>query len=58
MENKDVLKHCAAYLNEYEQKEILNYPTVYYLNLIERKKEGGIPKQNGKSNDGWSKENG
>ena len=37
MDNKDVLKYYSSYLTEYEQKEILNYPTIYYLNIIERK---------------------
>ena len=41
-----------------KNKEILKYPTIYYINMVERRKEGGLPKQNGKSNDGWSKENG
>ena len=56
--NTDVLENLSEYLLDYEKKEIMDYPTVYYLNLVERKKEGGMPKQDGKTNHGWSKDNG
>lgn len=58
MSSKDFLAQHSEFLVEYEKKEILKYPTIYYLNTVERRKEGGLPKQDGKSNDGWSKENG
>lgn len=58
MKNTEVLANYSDLLLEYEKKEIMNYPIVYYLNTVERKKEDGMPKQNGKSNEGWSKENG
>ena len=58
MSNTDVLTHLSQYLVDYEKSEILKYPTIYYINLLERKKEGGLPRQEGKGNDGWSKENG
>ncbi|CAI2382395.1 unnamed protein product [Moneuplotes crassus] len=47
----------SDYLVPYEVKEIMNYPTVYYINAIERK-QGKLPKQEGDRNYGWSKLNG
>lgn len=58
MSNTDVLTNLSEYLVDYEKKEILEYPTIYYINMVERRKEDGLPKQQGRSNDGWSKENG
>lgn len=37
MSNSDMLEHLSKYLNKYEQKEILKYPTVYFFNILERK---------------------
>lgn len=58
MNSKDFLLKHSEFLVEFEKKEILKYPKIYYLNTVERRKEGGLPKQDGKSNNGWSKENG
>ena len=55
--NADLLNNYSEFLTEYEQKEVLEYPIIYYLNLFERRREG-VPKQNGNFNNGWSKENG
>lgn len=37
MANTAVLENLSQYLVEYEKKEIMKYPKVYYMNLIERK---------------------
>lgn len=58
MSNTDFLKNHSEYLVDYEKKEILKYPTIYYINIVDRKKEDGLPKQEGEANNGWSKENG
>ena len=55
--NSDLLRTCSEFLTEYEKREVLEYPIVYYLNLFERKREG-VPNQSGKANNGFSKENG
>ncbi|CAI2382352.1 unnamed protein product [Moneuplotes crassus] len=53
MPSTDFLAKYPQYLVPYEKKEILNYNTVYYLNMIERKL-GRLPKQEGEKNEGWS----
>ncbi len=34
MSPRDVLMHLSKYLLDYEKKEILEYETIYYLNLL------------------------
>jgi hypothetical protein len=58
MTGSDFLEQHSEFLVDFEKKEILKYPTIYYLNIVERRKEEGLPKQDGKTNDGWSKDNG
>jgi hypothetical protein len=58
MTGSDFLEQHSEFLVDFEKKEILKYPTIYYLNIVERRKEEGMPKQDGKTNDGWSMDNG
>lgn len=37
MTPRDALLHLAKYLTEYEKTEILEYDTIYFLNILERK---------------------
>lgn len=58
MSNTEFLKNHSEYLVEYEQKEILKYGTIHYVNIIDRKKKGGLPQQKGETNHGWSTQDG
>ncbi len=58
MSNKDVLSHLSKFLRKSEKSEIVDYPIVYFLNIIERKMEGGTEDPKGCTNDGYDNSNG
>ena len=45
-------------LTKYEMKEVLNYPTIYYLNILERKLNGGAEEPTGTHNNGYDNDQG
>jgi dual specificity tyrosine-phosphorylation-regulated kinase 2/3/4 len=52
MEPRTALVHLSKYLLDYEKSEILEYETIYYLNLID-KKNNGIITPEGVENNGF-----
>jgi dual specificity tyrosine-phosphorylation-regulated kinase 2/3/4 len=58
MENKDLLEFHPKFLSSFEQKEVLKYPEVYFLNVLERKLNGGPEKLSGTHNHGYDNDQG
>lgn len=61
MSNTDLLSQDMTkckYLCKYEQTEVLNFPTIYYLNILERKLNGGAEEPNGTHNHGYDNDQG
>lgn len=50
-----MILHLSKYLLRIEKNEILDYDTVYYLNLLERKVEG-LTTPDGVDNNGFDNE--
>ena len=48
----------GKYLLDYEKGEILDYDTIFFLNLLERKQPGGIQSPDGAANNGFDNEHG
>jgi hypothetical protein len=49
----DVLDNLKRFLHPYEQIEILNYTTIYFLPILERKLPGGMETMTGNKNNGF-----
>lgn len=61
MSNTDLLSQDMnkfKILSKYEMKEVLNFPTIYYLNILERKLNGGVEEPTGTHNNGYDNEQG
>ncbi len=58
MKNEDLLDFYPQFLSTYEQKEVLKYPTVYFLNVLERKLNGGPETPTGSHNHGYDNDQG
>lgn len=61
MSNNDLLSQDMnkwKLLNKFEMKELLGYQTIYYLNILERKLNGGAEDPTGSHNNGYDNEQG
>ena len=59
MEPRDVVNHLSKFLLDYEKTEILEYDQVFYLNILERKKDGKtVATPDGPENGGFDNDKG
>lgn len=57
MDPRSALVHLSKYLLDYEKSEILEYETIYFINLLERK-GAGIVTPDGVENNGFDNDKG
>lgn len=58
MTNTDLLNHFPKYLSRYELKEVLRYNEIYFLNVLERKINGGPVDPQGTHNHSYDNDQG
>lgn len=58
MTNTELLENLPKYLSRFEQKEVLRYQDVYFLNVLERKLNGGPEQPKGSHNHAYDNDQG
>lgn len=58
MSMHDVLDNLKKFLHPFELTEIQNYPTIYFLPVLDRKMPGGMEGPRGNRNNGFDNEAG
>ena len=58
MEPRQAVVHLSKNLLDYEKTEILEFDTIYYLNLLDRKGQSGVTTPDGVENNGFDNDKG
>jgi dual specificity tyrosine-phosphorylation-regulated kinase 2/3/4 len=58
MDPRKAVLHLSKYLLDCEKTEILEYDTIYYLNIMDRKGLGGLTTPDGVDNNGFDNDKG